>query len=207
MRSADGANPWRLFQVIRQAHQLAVPEVSARLAVRLRYTTGLPDSAVPLDFLRLEYPIDYVALVDSESSRYGFDPLFFAALIRQESFWDPTAGSGAGALGLTQVIPVTGEAIASALGVEGFTPADLFRPAISLRFGANYIGGQLKRFSSPYHALAAYNAGPANASRWAAASAGATPADFLEAVDFSETYRYVEFVMEHYARYVRAYRS
>jgi soluble lytic murein transglycosylase len=157
-----------------------------------------------MDLMRLAYPLDYVTLLDSEAESYGIDPLFFAALIRQESFWDADAGSIAGALGLTQVIPPTGEAIAQSLGVE-FAPSDLFRPAVSLRFGANYISGQLRAFGNPYHALAAYNAGPGNAERWANL-AGSAPADFAEAVDFAETQGYVISVMEHYAHYQAAYR-
>ncbi|MEX1102760.1 MAG: lytic transglycosylase domain-containing protein, partial [Dehalococcoidia bacterium] len=181
-----------------------LPDVAARLAVRLRSELGLTWAQAPMDLMRLSYPVDYVTLLDAEARANGIDPLFFAALIRQESFWDANAGSHAGALGLTQVIPPTGEAIAQSLGVD-FAPADLFRPAVSLKFGANYIAGQLRAFGNPYHALAAYNAGPGNAERWAN-FAGGSPADFAEAVDFAETQGYVISVMEHYAHYMAAYR-
>jgi soluble lytic murein transglycosylase len=103
-------------------------------------------------------------------------------------------------------MPGTGDGIASALDVVGFTPGDLLRPAVSLRFGAYYLGGQMKRFSDPLLALAAYNAGPGNAQRWAAAANGATGADLLEVVDIGETNSYVQYVLEHYAHYEAAYR-
>ena len=78
----------------------------------------------------------------------------------------------AGALGLTQVIPSTGEAIAGDLGSADFAASDLFRPNVSLRFGASYLSDQLQAFDGdPYRALAAYNGGPGAASS-AADSAG-----------------------------------
>ncbi|MEX2081142.1 MAG: lytic transglycosylase domain-containing protein, partial [Dehalococcoidia bacterium] len=197
------SDPWAMLAAAREAHELGMADVGVTLASRLRTAIG---SGAPDDLERLLYPLDYVGLLDSEAEKYGFDPLFFAGLIRQESLWNPSAGSTAGALGLTQVIPPTGEAIAAELGVADFTPSDLFRPAVALRFGAYYIGGQLDHYEDPYVAMSAYNAGPGNAARWAAASAGGTPADFLAAVDFSETILYVELVWENYARYLRLYR-
>jgi soluble lytic murein transglycosylase len=155
--------------------------------------------------MQVEYPLDFVALLNAEGKANGLDPLFLAALIRQESLWDPSAGSGAGALGLTQVIPPTGAAIAASLRT-GFDAGDLFRPAVSIRFGAYYIAGQLSRYGGPAKALAAYNAGPGNADRWAAAAAGGSAADFLESIDIEETQGYVASVLEHYARYRFAYR-
>jgi len=99
-------------------------------------------------------------------------PLLLLALVRQESFYDAQAGSTAGALGLTQVIPSTGAAIATSLGVQAFAATDLYRPTLSLRFGAKYLSDQLGNFGGDaYRALAAYNGGPGTATS-AAKSAG-----------------------------------
>jgi soluble lytic murein transglycosylase len=128
-----------------------------------------------------------------------------AALIRTESFWEPGAISPVGAMGLTQVMPETGAGIAEALGIEGFDPASLLRPATSLKFGAYFIGEQLKEFQFPYVALAAYNGGPGRAARWIEAWDGESAASFAEAVDIEETRNYVELVMMFYARYEAAH--
>ncbi len=205
LEAASGAQAYDLYALMREAHAASMPDIAARLSSRLRSNLGLAWPVAPKQLMQLAYPVTYVMLLDRHSRDYGIDPLFFAALIRQESFWDASAGSHAGALGLTQVIAPTGEAIARSLGVE-FSPEDLFRPAVALRFGANYISGQLRALGNPYHALAAYNAGPGNAARWAAATGGLGPADFAEAVDFAETQGYVIAVMEHYAHYQAAYR-
>lgn len=206
LASADGAGPWALLELARQAHLLGLGDACARLATRLRAATRADEDDGPPDLLRLAYPISYVELLNEQASSGGLDPLFVAAMIRQESFWDPNAGSRAGALGLTQVIPPTGEGIASALGRTEFKAEDLFRPATSIEFGVYYLAGQVRRFGDPYAALAAYNAGPGNAIRWTGAAAGARPADFVEAIDIPETHDYVERVMDHYAHYTWAYR-
>jgi hypothetical protein len=134
LEGAAGQPSVDLLHYLREAHEAGLADVGARLAVRLRGELGLTYAQAPKDLMRLAYPVDYVMLLDAEAAANGLDPLFFAALIRQESFWDAAAGSHAGALGLTQVIPPTGEVIAQSLGVE-FSPEDLFRPAVSLKFG------------------------------------------------------------------------
>jgi soluble lytic murein transglycosylase len=96
----------------------------------------------------------------------GVPPLLLLALVRQESAFNPQAGSSAQAYGLTQVIGPTGRQIAASLGVP-WEPALLFEPASSLRFGAHYLATQLDAFDGDVlAALAAYNGGPANARRW-----------------------------------------
>lgn len=75
----------------------------------------------------------------------------FAALVQQESGGDPRIVSGAGAGGLTQLMPAT----AKSLGVTS-----VFDPLQNLLGGAKYLLEQFKRFGTWELALAAYNAGP-----------------------------------------------
>ena len=131
--------------------------------------------------------------------------LLLLAVVRQESFFDPLAGSTAGAVGLTQVIPATGEAIARDLAIADFQLEYLYRPAASLRFGAHYLQQQLDAFDvNVYHALGAYNGGPGNAERWRKA-AGDDVDRFVEEIDFSQTKAYLQLVLENLARYRRLY--
>ncbi|WP_322818939.1 transglycosylase SLT domain-containing protein [Tepidiforma sp.] len=197
--AAVGASVWRLLELAREARECGLVHVAIGLAVGVREAVGVAPWEAPRELLRVAYPVGYPAAVDAASREAGIDPLFLAALVRVESGWDPLAGSPAGALGLTQVIPSTGAGIARALGVEPFAAADLYRPALSLRFGAYYLGVQLGRFGDPLLALAAYNAGPGNALRWAAGDAGA--AALVEGIDFTETERYVRLIVEGYAAY------
>jgi soluble lytic murein transglycosylase len=121
--------------------------------------------------------------------------------VRQESRYNPVAVSHADAVGLTQVIPPTGRLIAQSLGIP-WDPSDLTRPASSLRFGANYLAGQIERFDGNiFAALAAYNGGPHNAARWLEQQWRPGAAGYIDAIDFTETQGYVEDVIEQYAWY------
>jgi soluble lytic murein transglycosylase-like protein len=94
----------------------------------------------------------YAGLIQAAAQRHGIDPQIFTNLVRQESGFDPNAGSPAGARGLCQLMPGT----AASLGVT-----DVTDPAQSLEGGAKYLRQQLDRFGGDYtKALAAYNAGP-----------------------------------------------
>lgn len=203
--SADAsADSWGTFALMKEASQCGLTSVAAQLAVNLRVDAGVSSEEPPSDLLRVSYPIDFAVTLDAESRKAGVDPLFLASLVRQESFWDPSAGSVAGALGLTQVIPQTGRAIAEQLGVADFAPEDLFKPSVSLEFGAYYLGGELRGYGSPLLALAAYNAGPGPAARWSAA--GDTRAvDLVETIDYTETRNYVTYIYEAYAHYLLAW--
>jgi soluble lytic murein transglycosylase len=204
LAEAEGVSQATLLNLTREAYEDGLPDVVVILAESLRPHAGVSAGTAPRSFESLLYPADYVLLLDSEAEQSGIDPLFLAALIRQESLWDPSAESRAGALGLTQVIPPTGEGIARALGMP-FEVPDLLRPAVSIRFGAYYLGGELRRFGTPFAALAAYNSGPGSIARWTAGAGSGRAADFVEAIDIDETKHYVEQVLEHYAHYRRAY--
>jgi soluble lytic murein transglycosylase len=192
---------------LRAAWELQLTDLVAREATRIINDSGLATANAPRSLLQLAYPVDYVVLLNELGARYDVDPLFLASIIRVESFWERGAVSIAGARGLTQVMPATGEDIAVHLGADGWTVDDLFRPVVSLEFGAFYIARQLDSFGNPYHALAAYNGGAGNAIHWAEAAAGGSPADFVEHVTFNETQRYVRYVMSAYAHYRHAYRG
>jgi soluble lytic murein transglycosylase len=158
-------------------------------------------AVAPKALLRLAYPRDYMPLLQDAQKAEGVSPDVMLALMRQESFFDPLAGSGAGATGLTQVIPSTGQEIATDMGVSDFTDADLLRPVVSISFGAHYLQQQLSDFEGNlYFALAAYNAGPGAAQSWADA-AGDDVDLFLEQVDVGEANLYVRLVMQNLAVY------
>jgi soluble lytic murein transglycosylase-like protein len=125
-------------------------------------------------------PTQYDAQITAAATKYGIDPALLKGLIRQESNFNAAAHSGAGAQGLTQLMPGT----ASSLGVD---PSD---PAQAIEGGAKYLRQQLDRFGGdPTKALAAYNAGPG-----AVAKYGGVP-------PYAETQNYVQKVLGYAAEY------
>lgn len=161
--------------------------------------------AAPMALGQLAYPVGYPEAVASAATAEGVPPLLLLALVRQESSFQVRAGSPAGAMGLTQVMPETGRLIASALRTE-WRVESLLEADTSLRFGAYYLGDQLRRFDgNVLAALAAYNAGPGAAARWLRAAGGTDADAYLAAVDYEETRLYLQKVIEHYGHYRYVY--
>ena len=124
---------------------------------------------------------DFESEINAAATSNGIDPSLLKGLVQQESGFDPNARSGAGAVGLTQLMPGT----AAALGVTD--PTD---PVQSLQAGARYLREQLDRFGGDERlALAAYNAGPG-----AVAKYGGVP-------PYAETQGYVNKVLANAATY------
>jgi len=154
---------------------------------------------------RMRYPAFFHELVEKEAQSYGFNPLLLLALIRQESLFNQTAISSANAKGLTQVIPSTAQYIAERLGWSDFEDRDLFRPYVSIAFGAYYLDEQLRIFDgNRAAALAAYNAGPGYTGDWVRLSGGDVDA-LVATITFDETRRYVQRIYSHYTIYSQLY--
>jgi soluble lytic murein transglycosylase len=148
------------------------------------------------------YPVGWPQLVAAQAQEQGVDPWLLLGLVRQESAFDPAAHSSADARGLTQVIPGTASGIAAALHLPDFQQAQLYRPAISLRFGASYLQSTLTRFDrNILYALAGYNGGPANVPDWAGGRVNDDPDLFVDNIDYRETRQYVQIVYDNYAIY------
>jgi hypothetical protein len=118
-----------------------VPDASASLS------SGLSTNAVG----RVAANTPYASLFESASAKYGVNAALLSAVAKQESGYNPSATSHAGAQGLMQLMPAT----ASGLGVSN--PYD---PAQAVDGAARLLSSLLDRFGSTELALAAYNAGP-----------------------------------------------
>ncbi|HEX2990587.1 MAG TPA: transglycosylase SLT domain-containing protein [Anaerolineales bacterium] len=160
----------------------------------------------PPYFNHLRYGLYYHDLVIAEAERYGLDPLFLFSVIRQESLFEGFVRSTAGAHGLMQVIPDTGQQIANELAwPPSYDSDDLYRPIVSVRFGSYYLTRTRDMLNGDIYAgLAAYNAGPGNAMVWQAL-AGGDPDLLLEIIRFEETRNYIRFISEIYSTYRTLY--
>jgi len=170
----------------------------------LRYIKGLapgyltmPFESAPESFWRLAFPLPYRATLEKYSGQRELDPFFVAALIRQESEFNPRAVSRARAYGLTQVLPSTGRQISRKAGVRGFRTAMLYEPDVNVNMGTYYLRAMIDDLDGHTEAaLAAYNAGKSRASAWLTWAEFREPAEFVETIPFTETRNYVMRVTE-----------
>jgi soluble lytic murein transglycosylase len=156
----------------------------------------------PPYFNHVRYGLYYRDLILHEEQNYGLDALFMFSVIRQESLFEGFVQSSAGAYGLMQVIPSTGEQIAGELGwPAGYNADDLYRPNVSVRFGSYYMAKNRDEFGGNlYAALAAYNGGPGNAAIWNNL-AGNDPDLLVEIIRFEETRNYIRLIYEIFGTY------
>lgn len=172
---------------------------------RILLLADQPLDEVPADLLRISYPAHYAELVLPEAKLYGIDPRLFFALMRQESRFDTWATSWAGARGLAQVMPATGEWIAWRLG-DDFETQHLYRPNLSIEYGLWYLSVALDMFDGNIlAALAGYNGGPGNVETWAGGLPVQDVEAFVENIGPNETRTYVRTIWEQYALYRRLY--
>jgi soluble lytic murein transglycosylase len=157
--------------------------------------------------LRVVFPFSYRELLEAEADRADVDPYLLAALVRQESSFNPRAQSWVGATGLSQIMPATGKWLAPGAGVSNWDVSLLTVPEVNLRMGARYLRDQLRRYGGKRDlALAAYNAGPSRADAWRRELGyGGDPDRFRERIPFAETRHYVQVVIRNAVVYRRLY--
>lgn len=128
-----------------------------------------------------QYKGKYEDLIQQAADKYQLPAKLIAAVIKQESNFNNSVTSHAGAAGLMQLMPGT----AKYIGVT-----DRFDPKQNIMGGSKYLRRMLDQFGSLETALAAYNAGPGNVKKY-----GGIP-------PFKETQQYVKKVMNNYHQMV-----
>lgn len=115
---------------------------------------------IPKYFGASLYPLTYQTEIIQSSQEFGVDPNFIAAVIYTESHFNANAHSGAGAIGLMQIMPKTGSSIAKQLNDSSFTVAKLYEPARNIRYGTYYLKQLLSKYgNSEKLVLMHYNGG------------------------------------------------
>ncbi len=149
---------------------------------------------LPNDMLGWYFPSPYHCEVAGAVDGLSVEPCWIEGISREESYFNRFARSGAGAAGLIQLMPGTAGDVARWYGLPRLAGEDFFVPELSLRYGSIYVNRQMNNFEHSPLFLAAYNAGPGNASRWVRTH-GWDPEDpelFIEQITFRETRLYVK---------------
>ena len=160
---------------------------------------------LPGEILQVIFPLAYWDSIRKYSATRDLDPYLVAALIGQESTFDPAAKSVANAWGLMQLVPSTGRRLARSVGVRNFTTARLTDPETNIRLGTLYFSQLVSRFGGTYYALASYNAGESRVVRWKEERPGFDEDEFIDDIPFPETQNYVKRVLGTAEDYRRLY--
>ncbi|MBL8790093.1 MAG: transglycosylase SLT domain-containing protein [Rhizobiales bacterium] len=173
------------------------------LALRLAKAAGQRN----IDIDTYSYPIR--GLPDWKQIGKPVEKALVFGLSRQESEFDPTAGSKVGAQGLMQLMPGTAKLIARQYGVSYVQAKLKGDPAYNVKLGAAHLGDLIEDFGGCYVlTLVAYNAGPRRAREWVAEygdlrGGQVDPIDWVESIPFQETRQYVQKVLQN----LHVYRS
>lgn len=137
----------------------------------------------------------YRPFIQHAAERYHVPPHLVAAVIWQETRFQPGLRGPAGEIGLMQIMPGSAGEWAKAERIVDFKPVMLLDPATNILAGTWYLGRAISRWSTrsdplPY-ALAEYNAGHASAVRWDRTTSP-TPDAFLQAIGYPSTRKYVK---------------
>ena len=165
--------------------------------MRRAYPQSLTSSGheLPVEMRQVIFPLVYWDLIRKHSRAHDLDPFVIAALIGQESTFDPEIRSVANAWGLMQVVPATGRRLARSLGIRRFTTASLTVPETNIRLGTLHFSRLVQQFGGLYYALASYNAGENRVVRWKAERPGMDEDEFIDDIPFPETQNYVKRIL------------
>ena len=163
---------------------------------------------IPQRFWEILYPLPYWETIRQEAARRSLDPYLVASVIRQESGFEPTTVSNAGAVGLMQIMPAEASRIAEVGGLGPVTRESLFDPMTNIAVGAAELRQKLDAWNGDeVLAIASYNAGEEPVRGWIARTPPSGDVDlFIESIPFAETRLYVKTVTRNRNEYKRIYR-
>lgn len=156
----------------------------------------------PFDDLRwrLIYPLHYYDTVSKVKGNNN--PIILEAIIKEESHFNPYAGSAVGAGGLMQLMPATYNEIVSSRGIAN----NIFSPENNIKAGSIYYEGLKKVLGNKdLYAISAYNGGIGSVTNWFSKLIYNDTDEFVEQIPYPETKNYVKKVLRSYWVYGNIY--
>jgi soluble lytic murein transglycosylase len=214
MRRVDGDRQLHIFLPAIAKRFNSVEELNAAASMMhdtggttmaLRFAKAVGQNGVDID--AWSYPLR--GLPDWKTIGKPVEKALVYGLSRQESEFNPTAGSKVGAQGLMHLMPGTARIVAKQYRLP-YAPSKLKGdPAYNVKLGAAHLADLVEDFNGSYVlTLVAYNAGPGRATEWVEAygdprGGQVDPIDWVESIPFQETRQYVQKVMQN----LHVYRS
>jgi peptidoglycan lytic transglycosylase len=194
IQAAEGSEEWGAFAEAAIYNSYGESAKAMHVMKRaLPFYTSAPIASIPLAYWRILFPEAYWSTIHADAQKNGLDPYMVAALIRQESEFNPTVVSHANAWGLMQLLPTVGAEMAHKEGIHHFDHNTLLDPAVNIRLGTLYLKQTLDKFGGkPEYAFAAYNAGDDRVLDWQSIGSYHGMDEFVESIPFTETREYVQ---------------
>ncbi len=165
-------------------------------------------TGIPRRLWEILYPLAYWDAFEREAAKQKVDPYLLASIARQESIFEPSTVSNAGAVGIMQIMPQEAARIATAGGLATPTREQLFDPTVNIAIGAaEYAQKRSAMNGNDTLAIAAYNAGTDAVGKWLAATPIEDGDLFVESIPFNETRLYVKTVTRNRFEYRRIYEN
>ncbi|MBI5099675.1 MAG: transglycosylase SLT domain-containing protein [Nitrospirae bacterium] len=153
------------------------------------------------EFLPYSFPFGFGDIIEEAVDSRGVDKYLVAAVIREESRFDPDAVSWAGAMGLMQLMPATAYRVKKDIKLRLKDSSEIHDVKKNIFLGTHYLSGLIKEFKELPFAIAAYNAGENALKRWMAKYNKNDIIEFIENIPYKETRLYVKKVLRSYWRY------
>ena len=153
------------------------------------------------------YPRDYAEYAEVYALKYGVPEALVFAVIRTESDFDSGAVSGAGAVGLMQIMPDTFGWLTDEVLFEHLEQGMLYDPETNIRYGTYYLSYLYDRYGDWELALAAYNGGLGNVDKWLSDDRYADGEGGLKKIPFKETRQFVKRVSDTRDMYDKLYEN
>ena len=148
------------------------------------------------DDLEIRYPLPFPDEFEAGSDAARIPATWALGVARSESLFMRDVRSHAGAVGVMQLMPATGRAVARRIDVNFVGLDSLLDPATNIRLGTTYLGEMTERFGgNRVLATAAYNAGPHRVDAWLPRSEPVETRVWIENIPFNETRKYVRRVL------------
>lgn len=201
-----GSGNWASLQVARIYTDNGQPHRALQYLKRVLPSYSAQEiGTLPLPYWKVLFPRPYWPELQRFAVENNLDPYLVAALIRQESEFNPGAVSYANAYGLMQLLPKTGKTMAHSVGLKHYNTASLLTPSTNIQLGTRYFRDMTDKLGRVEYALAAYNAGSDRVEDWRDNYHYRDMAEFVESIPFVQTRDYVQSIVRNAAIYRRLY--
>lgn len=152
------------------------------------------------------HPLEYKEIIEKYATEYNIPEYIVLSVINTESSFEPEAMSGAGAMGLMQMMPETFKWLTSSEHLdENLAVSSIYDPEVSIRYGCYYLRYLFQKFYNWDTVFAAYNGGEGNVAKWLANPEYSDGKGNLTHIPFKETRNYVKKVNREIEYYKNTY--